>query len=144
MKATTTNMIDRTNTSRNPLISTNIWPCEAPAFNDDYGILVGIGPRIISTLAPDLSTPLLNADIQYYDTNVEQVHMLDPSSYFPINRTIRNYSVDPIALTEMGLFTTWGGWFFMMVYDYFPEPIVINPSIVITANYWLATAYPQS
>lgn len=137
-------LFDRNQIQRLIPIGQNPWTADAPALDEDYGILLGSGARRTNVNDPDLSSPLGFPPLVYGPTLIEGLVTPGPFAAFPINRTAQVQSSTPLTVTEMGLFSSYGGWFFMLVYDYFPQPVVLESWVLATATYRFETEYPQT
>jgi len=99
-------LIDVTGTSRSMAVST-ILTANAPAANDNYGILVGTGTNSVSCLDNNLQTKIAHGNgagqLYHQATTLTLYTESAAQAYFPLSRNFNNNSGGTITVNEVGL-----------------------------------------
>lgn len=102
-------VVDTTNTPQMANAMT-VLQCDAPIYEDDYGVVVGSGMPTISWDSTQLSARILNGDsagtLKYFITEFIYNKNADDNSLYEVHikRAFVNDYVDDIMITEAGIY----------------------------------------
>jgi hypothetical protein len=108
----TVSIVDTGGSNRNSSFNigqyhTRLWVCEAPAGNDDYGILVGTGTTPPATDDNNMETVIVHGtgsgQLSYSACAVGQATEIGANMDLQITRSFINGSGDTVSITECGL-----------------------------------------
>lgn len=139
------NVRDMTNVLRNVVansVNVEYW-LEGDLANEWYGPIVGSGVGAEAPTDYKLDTPIAHGggagELSYPAGSIGALTIDGASVYFDVIRALTNLSGGDVTVREVGLTSATQGWYFLLIRDVIPTPIVIPNNGILTLTYRILT-----
>jgi len=142
---TTNGVEDVTTTTRSVAPTANAENCAAPAFNDDYGIIMGVGtttnPATANNMASRVPQGNTLGTLTYGAMTIGLPDALSVPQRLLLQRTMTNLWFDDLLALEQGLFGQTGTWRFLLAIDHLGVPVLFPPGAPTMVQYLITAQF---